>query len=291
MSQQNAGDYINRRFQRLARNDISPIIQQYANLGKDVNDIKAGHNKIKTILEDIKSKPVMSTQHRKIQVPVAKQPISSNYSRKQSPVSKETREIPPPTSSNNSQQHIPTDINSILNESCDILIIGDSILQRIDESQFHKTKKTACLYKRGGKINDIKSMITKENLQVKEHLIVHVGSNDIAKNAQLNNITQKIELLMDTIKTKFPNVQIAISLPLPRIGNAAFNRTFKKINHELIKLAREHNIYFINHFGVEEDPNAFYADGIHLTNDGTKNLVREVKDVIFKRTQNHNSTP
>lgn len=99
-----------------------------------------------------------------------------------------------------------------------------------------------------------------------------------------------MKALIDTIKSQFPNVQIAISLTLSRIGNAAFNYAFKKTNQEFRKIAREHNINFINHFGVEEDPNAFYTDGIHLANDGTKALVREIKDIIFNRIPNRNST-
>ena len=89
MSQQNAGDYINGCFQSLARNDISPITQQIANLDKAINDIKTGHNKIKEkILEDMKSKPVMSTQHHMIQLPVANQSTSNKSDMKQSPLIK-----------------------------------------------------------------------------------------------------------------------------------------------------------------------------------------------------------
>ena len=51
------GDYIDGRFERLAINDISPITKQIANLGKDISEIKAGHNKITKILEHMKSKP------------------------------------------------------------------------------------------------------------------------------------------------------------------------------------------------------------------------------------------
>ena len=291
LSRQNAGDYIDGRFERLSINDISPITKQITNLSKDINEIKAGHNKITEMLEYMKSKPEMPKQHRIIEMPAANQSTPTNPDMKPSPLVKEKEEMPQSTSLN---KHVPTEANqqaSSLGESCDFLIIGDSILQRIDESQFHRTKKTVCLYKRGGKIDDINSMITKGQLHVKDHLIVHVASNDIANNPHEDNVAQKMNLLINTIKTKFPNVQVAISLTLPRIGNDAFSRSFKKLNQDLRKLARGHNITFINHFKVEENQNAFHTDGIHLSDDGIKTFVKERKDTIFKRTLNRNSMP
>ena len=145
MSRQNAGDYIDGRLERLAINDISPITKQIANLGKDISEIKAGHNKITEILEDMKRRPEMSMQYHMIQMPAAKQSTHSNSDRKESPQVKEKEEIATSASLNNPPQHISTEVNQQASnryESCDVLIIGDSILQRIDESQFHRKKKT-----------------------------------------------------------------------------------------------------------------------------------------------------
>eukprot|EP00112_Aurelia_sp_Birch-Aquarium-sp1_P012657 Seg2663.5 transcript_id=Seg2663.5/GoldUCD/mRNA.D3Y31 product="hypothetical protein" protein_id=Seg2663.5/GoldUCD/D3Y31 len=78
---------------------------------KDINDIKAGHNKITEILEEIKSKSAMSTQQDMIQVPVAKPSTPNNSSMKRPPLIKEKEEAPPPTSHNNSSQDVPTKVN------------------------------------------------------------------------------------------------------------------------------------------------------------------------------------
>lgn len=43
------------------------------------------------------------------------------------------------------------------------------------------------------------------------------------------------------------------------------------------------NITYINHFDTESSFDAFYTDGIHLTNKGTAIFVREIKDAIFRR--------
>ncbi len=80
-------------------------------------------------------------------------------------------------------------------------------------------------------------------------------------------------------------MNIAISLLIPRLRNSDFNTKFKKVNQELRKLSRQLNIQFIIHFTIESSMKAYIYDGIHLSEFGTKILVKEIKDVIYKRGQ------
>ncbi len=193
----------------------------------------------------------------------------------------------PNQESNLNDTSMSRDTKDDSDEECDILLIGDSIIKGVYPAKFFPTKITISQCFRGGKIKDLTNYFSSSDLTIKERIIIHVGSNDIAQAVNINEMLQEMENLISSIKTKYSNVEVAISMILPRLNNFEFDFKYKKMNQGLRKMARENNIRYINHFDIEGNRGAFVYDGIHLSNLGTKILVREIKDVILQRKQPH----
>ena len=66
-------------------------------------------------------------------------------------------------------------------------------------------------------------------------------------------ISQNMQSLIN-IRKKYPNVKIAISVTLSRIGNKDVNYQCKKLNKDFRKISRKNKLCLISHFGIEDDP-------------------------------------
>ncbi len=177
-------------------------------------------------------------------------------------------------------------------ESCDILIIGDSIIKGIEPAKFHAQRNTKIEVFRGGKIEDIANYFSKTSLRIKEQIIVHVGTNDVASSRNVDTILQDLESLNEKIKAKYPNVKIAISVILPRQKNLNFNRNYKLVNQGIRQLARKANRRYINHFEIEKKPNALEKLKIPFLNEkSSKTHIKCFLDCIMMSINNQHLSP
>ena len=119
------------------------------------------------------------------------------------------------------------------------LIIGDSIIQGIKGSLFHKGKNTEVVSLRGKGVTEVKEYIQKVSTQSK-NIIIHCGSNNLIKNTT-EDVKNKAAILTAIIQEKFKNSKILISIPIYRLGNEPFNRKTQKFGSLVKELCIQKN--------------------------------------------------
>ena len=166
------------------------------------------------------------------------------------------------------------------------LIIGDSIIQGIKGSLFHKGKNTQVVSLRGKGVTEVKEYIQKMSTQPK-NIIIHCGSNDLVKSTS-EDVSNKVAILIDIIKEKFKNSKILISIPLYRLGNEPFNRKIQKFGSLVKELCMEKRVTFMFHNNINKESDNFREDGVHLSTKGTALMVANMKNHLRKSNHTKN---
>ncbi|MCC8427155.1 arylesterase [Mucilaginibacter sp. UR6-11] len=111
-------------------------------------------------------------------------------------------------------------------------------------------------------------------------LVLELGINDAIRNVPVTTIQQNLQQIIDKVKTKFPNVKIALmgmQLPVFIPGNRAveFRNLFGAI-------ADKNNLAFVPFFldGVADKQHLNLADGLHPSAEGYKVIAENVWPVI-----------
>ena len=82
-------------------------------------------------------------------------------------------------------------------------------------------------------------------MQKPDHVILHIGTNDLNSNAALTEIAAKIVNLATEMKTEICDV--SISGIIIRTDKPELNKKGSEVNIILKELCMEKNIFFINH--------------------------------------------
>ena len=164
-----------------------------------------------------------------------------------------------------------------------VLIVGDSIIKGIKVSRFDKSRQTFVKVKKGGTIDDIAKIshsIKASNLKI---IVIHAGTNDLLK-LRSETIVTKLNSLACEMMSKFPSVNVYVSTIIyreSRNGKNNFELKIDEINRELENIANTNHYKVINNENIS-DP-AYRYDGLHLNNDGTAQLVKNIKSNILNR--------
>ena len=106
-----------------------------------------------------------------------------------------------------------------------------------------------------------------------EHIILHVGTNDLNSERTASQIANSVITLATTLKND--NNKIHISLIVPRFDN--LNNKVNEVNNRLINMCQERNINFINHTNTIDPKRHLNESHLHLnrygTNEFTKNFA------------------
>ena len=105
------------------------------------------------------------------------------------------------------------------------LIVGDSIVQGIDEQLFNKGKNNRVVSLRGKGIEQVRKFLEDFHGKKPQTVIIHVGSNDLTKDSP-----EAFESFVAYVKHKFINGKIVISFPLQRVDHIRFNENLDRLN-------------------------------------------------------------
>ena len=113
--------------------------------------------------------------------------------------------------------------DNIIHESVEHLIIGDSLVQGIKETLFHKNATTKVVSLRGKGIKEVYEFLDKAIFTEgkPKNIIIHIGSNDLTEVKSVEegkNLEIKYEELISMVKKKFDSSKIIISMVINRFN-------------------------------------------------------------------------
>ncbi|CAN7945728.1 unnamed protein product, partial [Ixodes hexagonus] len=172
-------------------------------------------------------------------------------------------------------------------------IIGDSqskyLFQHFDP---HASDSPGFIPYSGACISDV-PVLTRDLPATVSRLVLHVGTNDIARNGATRSSQDFVQILRDLLRKPPGLVSVHVSLVLPlqpnrRRGgrNGRFVRRFnleaRNFNLEMRRISREvlTNVYYIDHGFTDLPPQRFLAaDGLHPSFEGVALLAQHLKEV------------
>lgn len=172
------------------------------------------------------------------------------------------------------------------------LFLGDFLTEDYDIDDEFKDMFVVKSTKEDGKIadflNDMKNLVYKYN---PSKIFIEVGLNDILDDEDEKEIVSKIEKIIDNIKENRSYCEIYLEAIYPvnndkgrkLLENA--NEKSKKVNEELVKLAEDKEITYIDMFSLLADEDDllkedYTDDGKGLNDEGYKIVTEELKKYI-----------
>ena len=158
---------------------------------------------------------------------------------------------------------------------CDILILGDSILRRIQPKRFTPTGKTIVRFIRGG-ASTCTSFINKNgDKYIPKQVLLHIGARDMQtpQGIQENDFLEMIETCISVLKDAKINV-------LPILYRKDFDHsTVDDANEIIAKVCRKYpQVTLIEKFHSTED---MFHDDVHLNfRKGLPAIVRHLKAAL-----------
>ncbi|CAC5420036.1 unnamed protein product [Mytilus coruscus] len=170
------------------------------------------------------------------------------------------------------------------------LIIGSSIIKGINARKIGKDVDIRTY--RGATVPILTEKIIKSNLQHYTNIVLVVGGNDASSRIQPEAFRENYDFMIKTVRSINPSIDIAVSEICPRrnVNTDVYNTILQRIS-------TEHNFKFIKQTdafvsrGGDLVSTYYHCDGIHLTNQGTLQLFRNINRVvnIFIRTNSSQS--
>ncbi|XP_038053682.1 uncharacterized protein LOC119726141 [Patiria miniata] len=160
-----------------------------------------------------------------------------------------------------------------------VWIVGDSIIRRAQtnmdcEAQIH------WMGKGGAGIGNFLPLLSR--LDALAHgvaptvVVIHLGTNDLVS-IDTFCMRQRIRLLMEEFRTRYPSVCLVWSDILPRLfyygaqSNASINKKRLTLNKWARAMAYRLNAYIFHHPQFESCPSQlFHFDGVNLSPEGTR---------------------
>ena len=145
-----------------------------------------------------------------------------------------------------------------------VLIIGDSMLNGIEEERLHKynMRVVACP---GARIKNMYNNITPYIKKKPSKVIIHVGTND-APYKPSSDITKELLLLRKFVELNIPGCMVYLSSPIMRSDNKLANSTIRGINNDLSNV----NNVIMND---KLDGQCLGRKGLHLNQRGSGRLA------------------
>ena len=111
--------------------------------------------------------------------------------------------------------------------------------------------------------------------------VLHVGTNNLAKKRQSPEEILPLYMgFVDKMRVKFPGSKLVYSSIVPREDNKATQRLVRYLNAAMNrKFGGAEDVVIVENFEIK-GPRLKQRDGIHLKNDGTSALARNIRDGI-----------
>ena len=124
------------------------------------------------------------------------------------------------------------------------LIVGDYIVQGIDEQLFHKGKNNRVVSLRGKGIEQVRKFLEDFHGKHLQIIIIYVGSNDLTNDSP-EAVNRAFESLVEYVKHKFINSKILLSFPLQRVDNIRLNENLDRLTRLLRNVCNKNNVIYI----------------------------------------------
>ena len=162
-------------------------------------------------------------------------------------------------------------------------ILGDSMVKKVNG--FYLTKdikhkflvkvrsfssaKTRCMY------DHAKPTIREVN---PEHIILHVGTNDLNSEKTASQISNSIIDLANSLKNETNNIHVSLIVP----WNDNLNNKVNEVNNCLINMCEQRNIKIINHSDTIDRSRHLNESHLHLNRYGTVEFAKNFKNFLCK---------
>ena len=151
--------------------------------------------------------------------------------------------------------------DNIIHESVEHLIIGDSLVQGIKETLFHKNATTKVVSLTGKGIKEVyefldKAIFTEGKPKI---IIIHIGSNDLTKVKSVEegkNLEIIYEEMISMVKKKFDSSKIIISMVINRF-NEEFNRKAQTFNTAIKSISKNLKVLHLLHNNINRNQHLF----------------------------------
>ena len=117
-------------------------------------------------------------------------------------------------------------------------IVGDSMVNGINEKRLQKHGNVKVFYFSGARINDMNHHLMPIIAKQPDYLILHVGTNG-ATNNTFRKIIDDLLMLKYNILKQLPNCRVIVSKPTIRIDHGKANLTLRNVNKHLETLNLE----------------------------------------------------
>ena len=154
-----------------------------------------------------------------------------------------------------------------------VLIVGDSMLNGIEESKLSKTRHIRVQPIPGGKIDDIKENLNDLLHEELQKVISHVGTNNAMTDTP-KEIFKKLISLKHQIESILPKCEVTISNLIMKIDEPKA----VKINEEVNRLIKSANISFVENGNIKGKQ--LGKRGLHLNIQGNKMFARNLLNAI-----------
>ena len=166
-------------------------------------------------------------------------------------------------------------------QPADIVILHDSLGHQIKEGIMKRhnlvTEKATTYY-----VEDSVKHLDKIEVSSKpKTFVLHVGTNNLAKKRQSPEEILPLYMgFVDKMRVKFPGSKLVYSSIVPREDNKATQRLVRYLNAAMNrKFGGAEDVVIVDNFEIK-GPRLKQRDGIHLKNDGTSALARNIRDGI-----------
>ena len=154
-----------------------------------------------------------------------------------------------------------------------VLIVGDSMLNGIEESKLSKTRHIRVQPIPGGKIDDIKENLNDLLHEELQKVIIHVGTNNAVTNTP-KEIFEKLTSLKHQIESTLPKYEVTISNSIMRTDEPKASKINEEVN-SFVKLA---SINFVENSNIKGKQ--LGKRGLHLNIQGNKMFARNLLNAI-----------
>ena len=154
-----------------------------------------------------------------------------------------------------------------------VLIVGDSMLNGIEESKLSKTRHIRVQPIPGGKIDDIKENLNDLLHEELQKVIIHVGTNNAMTDTP-KEIFEKLISLKHQIESILPKCEVTISNLIMRTDEPKAS----KINEEVNSFIKSASINFVENSNIKGKQ--LGKRGLHLNIQGNKMFARNLLNAI-----------
>ena len=159
-----------------------------------------------------------------------------------------------------------------------VLIVGDSMLNQLDEERMSKASGKQVKVRSFGGANVARLRDEKLALLLKkkpEKVILHVGTND-STNKTSENIMNELLQLKHHIEGQLENCIVGFSLPIRRTDDSKANLTIRRLNERMNLL----KIHILTNYNIDEK--CLGKKGHHMNPRGVARLAMNLRSLIRK---------